>query len=231
MTHLTFPSDRLAALAAVATSIRQATGFHYIAGNWVELFPMCLFWYQCSNNSKLKRSAPRKRFPSWSWTSFDFAGTDGFSHYSLTSFQDMKRATVLGWDVTELKGRTAVLGEVESAQLRISSVVTRIISWSITEEQGKIAASFKFENNNLRSEKVELQEGIGSDVSLSFISPSHYGYISDGDDHTIETGLLLAPYKDGYVRVGSMSVRVLYGPTGDYKPLWNEEEIQHIYLY
>ena len=103
-THLTFGSDRLAALAAIATSLRQSTGYTYLAGTWYELFPMCLYWYQHHSSSKGKRSPRRERFPSWSWTSYEFAGTDGVAHLDPLSFnfQDA-RAKVLGWEVNELR--------------------------------------------------------------------------------------------------------------------------------
>ena len=94
-----------------------------------------------------------------------------------------------------------------------------------------MAPKFEFEHDNMTSHSVELQEGIEPGRSLLFISLCYSGNPSEADYDVNEKGLLLTPYEDGYIRVGSMWVSLGNEHTGNYKPLWDEKEIREIYLY
>jgi len=63
--HLTRASDRLLALAPLATEFHLLTGAKYTAGLWQEDLFRGLLW-SCSSSSRLKRL---EKFPTWSWAS------------------------------------------------------------------------------------------------------------------------------------------------------------------
>ena len=246
-TSLTFSTDRLPALAAIATSLRNATGFNYLAGHWYELLPLGLLWYQdFPSSSVLRLVSPRKRFPSWAWISAELEERYSILHQHRDCSEDTDNcAKMLGFQVTELKGRTAVLGEVESARLQIAGIVTPITRWNMTGKKGKDFFSVEFQNGQIlrtqqekrRShfaiEKVELEEGLDPRVSLTFLTISTQ--LEIGGDGRCRVGLLLAPYNDGFTRVGLMSLVLKRWLSNDRTPvkdpLKDIEVEQVVYIY
>lgn len=69
---LTYESDRLPAMAGIASRFRAAgIGGRYLAGHWVEGFKESLFWisYYADRPQVLRLGAEDPRLPTWSWAS------------------------------------------------------------------------------------------------------------------------------------------------------------------
>jgi hypothetical protein len=82
--HLTYASDRLAAMSGLAGWIEQRTTDTYFGGLWYEDLAFQLLWY--SETQGVEAAAPATRFqepyaPSWSWTSV----TGPISYYGRLS--------------------------------------------------------------------------------------------------------------------------------------------------
>jgi hypothetical protein len=83
--HLTYPSDKLPALAGVASEFRKSIGGDtYLAGIWRDDFPRGLLWHMCTEKIGLPGLAEcgifpddtgpvlqPDRAPSWSWARWD----------------------------------------------------------------------------------------------------------------------------------------------------------------
>lgn len=69
--NLSFPCDRLVAIAGVARKIGQRTGDHYIAGLWAKNFENDLCW--SADYDYNEPMVPRRgvKIPSWSWAAID----------------------------------------------------------------------------------------------------------------------------------------------------------------
>lgn len=94
--HLTFPDDKLPALAGVAAEIASLSGQKYLAGLWNDDLIHSLLW--CLDFATLPLPRPaRYRAPSWSWASIDSPVT--WSKAILDSPDD-EEARVLSWKVT-----------------------------------------------------------------------------------------------------------------------------------
>ncbi|KAH7385786.1 heterokaryon incompatibility protein-domain-containing protein [Pyrenochaeta sp. MPI-SDFR-AT-0127] len=65
---LSFPSDKLTALAAMASEVGSDPGIPYLAGLWNEHLPAQLLWRLWAEPSK---RPDKYRAPSWSWVSVD----------------------------------------------------------------------------------------------------------------------------------------------------------------
>lgn len=63
---ITYEKDRLPALAGLASRYRQATGYTYLAGLWLEEMPRSLLWQRADNAPP---NASETSTPSWSWAS------------------------------------------------------------------------------------------------------------------------------------------------------------------
>lgn len=73
---LTYASDRLVAIDAIATAVAQKTGWTYFQGLWKEALPRCLLWYasnifygvpQIPVGRDAYTGPEGVKFPSWSW--------------------------------------------------------------------------------------------------------------------------------------------------------------------
>ncbi|KAF6818396.1 heterokaryon incompatibility protein [Colletotrichum musicola] len=73
--NLTYPQDRLPALAGIARLQHEATGHQYLAGMWRERLVQQLPWYIYLE----RRKRPAWRAPSWSWMSVDSSA--GYSQF------------------------------------------------------------------------------------------------------------------------------------------------------
>ncbi len=86
--ELTFPSDKLAALAGLASSFGQKTGDVYLNGLWLHGLPEGLLWSSLGlcrrtyERASLSKCPPTKRAPSWSWASQDGPVVYSSSKYS-----------------------------------------------------------------------------------------------------------------------------------------------------
>ncbi|EGZ78362.1 HET-domain-containing protein, partial [Neurospora tetrasperma FGSC 2509] len=109
--HLSFASDKLRALSAIAQVYHRETGKEYLAGLWREDLPLALCWFampQTSYNSTTNASendnldsepSPEKilqkrptgnRGPSWSWASIDDAA------FMYPAADEKKKIQILG---------------------------------------------------------------------------------------------------------------------------------------
>ncbi|KXH30209.1 hypothetical protein CSAL01_05039 [Colletotrichum salicis] len=66
---LTFPSDKLVALSAVAKTVRELLEDRYVAGIWRRYLERELLWTVVPNEAQARPSA--YRVPSWSWAAVD----------------------------------------------------------------------------------------------------------------------------------------------------------------
>lgn len=65
---LTYPKDKLPALAGIATLFSQHVGdAEYLAGIWKALLPSSLFWHTSPVEPRLPETAKEFKAPSWSW--------------------------------------------------------------------------------------------------------------------------------------------------------------------
>ena len=86
--ELTVSDDRLVALAGIATSLSQSTGYRYLVGIWDRKFDysvtlMELLWSSSSGYFCPRPS--RYRAPSWSWASVDCGISTSVIRMSLIS--------------------------------------------------------------------------------------------------------------------------------------------------
>ena len=66
---LSFPSDRLPAMAGIAKDIRSSIESSYLAGLWEDHLVEGLLWTVPKDWQNHKRRAPKGRTPTWSWSS------------------------------------------------------------------------------------------------------------------------------------------------------------------
>ncbi|KAK0711772.1 heterokaryon incompatibility protein-domain-containing protein [Lasiosphaeris hirsuta] len=72
MRRLTFGSDKLRALSAIARVYHRETGKKYLAGLWEEDLPLGLCWVPAMHGDSPRIPPPAEyRAPSWSWASID----------------------------------------------------------------------------------------------------------------------------------------------------------------
>ena len=81
---LSYPRDKLVAIAGIAKIVQEAICDEYCAGLWVQSFPTQLLWLSSSD----KAQPQPYRAPSWSWASVDTAVTIG--HYETAPIEDVK---------------------------------------------------------------------------------------------------------------------------------------------
>jgi hypothetical protein len=223
---LSIPSDRLPALAALAAIFRNETGFDYVAGHWLQFLPITLLWCH-SEAKKIVRMLPsRQRFPSWSWASVEGA----ILHYGLWRGDENDIcAKVLDCYVTELKGRTAVLGEVEAARLRVVGVVHPIVCWTVKEEKGLQFIELRFVNTLIGglNRSIQLEVPTEGEVTLlSFLTIQRSRHRSGLFE---EAGLILRPHQNGFVRVGYMMAAMTDDEANN--PFWGAGVEREVFIY
>jgi len=70
--QLTFPSDKLPAMAGIASRVQEITHDYYLAGHWRREMERSLFWEAFTNDPYGPPArAANYRAPSWSWASID----------------------------------------------------------------------------------------------------------------------------------------------------------------
>lgn len=108
----TSASDKLTALAGLASYFSPVLGPQYHAGTWGELFLEQLCWHSPSDTIFLSRPWPY-RAPSWSWASVD--GPLYFRTYRLNSYRPYRCELVQC--KTTLKSESLKFGEVTDGYL------------------------------------------------------------------------------------------------------------------
>jgi hypothetical protein len=62
--NLTFESDKLSAIAGLASRMAKQFKTTYIAGLWRRFLPYCLLWYPHDRSQSIRLD---EYFPTWSW--------------------------------------------------------------------------------------------------------------------------------------------------------------------
>ncbi|KAK0736496.1 heterokaryon incompatibility protein-domain-containing protein [Apiosordaria backusii] len=117
--NLSFPSDKITAVAAIAAIYEQEQKKTYVAGLWKEDMPECLIWHVMVGEMK-----PRYEMytgPSWSW-----ASTDSHVSYQIAHNEEgiVYHTTVLKAE-SELVMPKAKFAAVKSASLLLQGQVHR----------------------------------------------------------------------------------------------------------
>jgi hypothetical protein len=130
---LTFPTDRVAALAGIAEMIRSTTGMEYLAGLWVELFPEVLLWWPGAPQSTLPS-------PSWSWLSWNvqivspsLRDSENISSLATTYLAQSNLGAIT-------KPANSVLGEVSKGELKVKGFMLKMY-FPVDDDTGEIIAS------------------------------------------------------------------------------------------
>lgn len=87
---LTRTTDRLMALAGIASAIEQSRGWTYVAGTWKEFWPLDLLW--CFTTPQERRMASGIHAPSWSWAAKE--GRKSFLISVMFNWFSFKSSTV-----------------------------------------------------------------------------------------------------------------------------------------
>ncbi|KAH8592560.1 heterokaryon incompatibility protein-domain-containing protein [Bisporella sp. PMI_857] len=209
---LTYATDRIAAIAGIALAVQRATNWTYMCGTWYEYLQQQLIWH-IDSTSKSKPPGPRPpgmRVPSWSWLSIHSPVT--FWLGSLPWDPPCYRAKIIDYSVTPVKGRGALVGEVETAILQVTGLFRTLQHCSTVSESW----------NQHRYEHATLGLAVIPDVSLPDGLPIHFfttsGYQRKGmlpgcwDN---EFGLVLTPIlpsTEDFTRVGFFEHRPLSLP-------------------
>ena len=130
---LTFPTDRIAALAGIAGMIKSSTGMDYLAGLWVELFPEALLWWPGTPQSKLP-------LPSWSWLSWDvpIIGPSLRQDENISGLTTTYVARSSPGTIT--KPANSVLGEVNKGELKVTGFM-RKVHYPVDDDTGEVIVS------------------------------------------------------------------------------------------
>ncbi|KAK5266146.1 hypothetical protein LTR99_008145 [Exophiala xenobiotica] len=119
-------SDKLPALAGLASQFHRLTGATYVAGLWLEDFPMALLWNTVVGRfSKTGHSVEQWRAPSWSWASIDGASNCVGDRILVSKESTLvEQLEILSFDVA-LTSTENPFGEVANAKLRVRGKVQR----------------------------------------------------------------------------------------------------------
>ncbi len=112
-------SDKLPALAGLASQFHRATGATYLAGVWLEDLPLALLWSTVSGRfNPTGRSTKKWRAPSWSWVSIEGALDCTMNRPLAPGYTVVEQLEILSHDVI-LRDNKNPFGEVTSAVLRV----------------------------------------------------------------------------------------------------------------
>ena len=97
--NLTFDTDRLPALAGVATAMQPYTADDYICGLWRQEFRTGLLWEVRHRSIPPARRHQQYYAPSWTWASVNGSTVHGFGRYVGWSESQGEWAEVLSIDI------------------------------------------------------------------------------------------------------------------------------------
>ncbi|KAK5451405.1 hypothetical protein LTS15_008169 [Exophiala xenobiotica] len=119
-------SDKLPALAGLASRFHRLTGATYMAGLWLEDFPMALLWNTVVGRfTETGHSVEQWKAPSWFWASIEGA-LNCIGYRILLSKEStlVEQLEILSFDVA-LTRTECPLGEVANAKLRVRGKLQR----------------------------------------------------------------------------------------------------------
>ena len=214
-TKLTYFSDKLVAIAGMATtiSLKAKASSSYIAGMWMFTLPAGLLWFTRDDpphHPPPERPAWRGA-PSWSWASLD-TKVDGnwpelldrTTSQGLGTFQ----AILVDCETQPVTGRPATFGEYKAARIRIDSVLRPIREINRDNDEPHSDGSKEFGSHLVKS-VVFLADVIIPAGTTLFYFTIFRGWAANVYDMFKwykEEGLVLMPHLDGYVRVGWMQI-------------------------
>lgn len=121
--RLTFSSDKLPAMAGIASRVHDITKDQYLAGHWRKELERSLFWWTRSNSDYFGvRCVKPYRAPSWSWASMDEAIYWDFAE--LAPRRDSPAAIQIIDAQVDVKGENP-FGTVEGGRLIMQASVVR----------------------------------------------------------------------------------------------------------
>lgn len=127
---ITFESDALPAISALAKEVQSLTGNSYAGGIWVEDFTKGVLWTSFGT----AKATQQYRAPSWSWAALKFSRKEFKSStvFSLqpvedTSFSKVRRAKLLEWYIDTVDGDP--FGRLKSGYLRIQGASLPASQW------------------------------------------------------------------------------------------------------
>ncbi|KAF9873404.1 hypothetical protein CkaCkLH20_09217 [Colletotrichum karsti] len=123
--NLTYQSDRLPAISAIAQEIASLLNDQYICGLWESDFLYGLLWSDGDPGADKSKRGPRptsRPKPSWTWASHD--GEVAWTNVHLEKTKD-KYFEILHRDV-QLKSPDAPFGEVTKGELRVRGLMRSI---------------------------------------------------------------------------------------------------------
>ena len=192
---LTKASDKIIALAGIATEMESVLNDNYLAGLWARNLPEQLVWQVVGDKTKISRPS-LYRAPSWSWLSIDTAVEPS------TTFNDPVLIKVSSAAVKSVPGRE--LSHIQSGFIRLRGVLTGA-TWRRTSSTSKVNESIVllFDEQELDSMYVNLDylhSRLSSTVYCLPIVPQRY---NDLEGRISTEGLVLhATGEAEYQRIG-----------------------------
>ena len=123
---LTKPSDKIIALAGIATEMESILNDNYLAGLWARNLAEQLVWQVVSN--KLEASRPSSyRAPSWSWLSVDV------SVEPSSTFSEPVLIQIISAAVESVPGRE--LSHIQSGSIRLRGVLTAVQWYGLSHDR------------------------------------------------------------------------------------------------
>ncbi|KAL8389018.1 hypothetical protein RB599_010400 [Gaeumannomyces hyphopodioides] len=110
---ISYPSDRLPALASIAREAEQVYGHSYVAGLFVDTFPHSLLWIANNLEQRLRAPAgvsPLERASSWSWAHWEGPiKPDAIPHRPTSSHLGTKDIQILKFGHDDSHHRSALV--------------------------------------------------------------------------------------------------------------------------
>jgi hypothetical protein len=206
---LTFPGDKLKAIAALADVYRMRTNNTYLAGLWKESLVRDLCWRVVVPDTLSTRSKwlyrPREyRAPSWSWAAVDMNERHEFEFFPSTyAGVDEVHAVAVVWDVSlQQEPRDTTYGHISSGHVRVEGPAI-VKNWSYNKGSLKLGQkSVTTTSRDAMEHFWEARRDASTAVTALILirgKRTHYQEI-----YFVFFGLLLLKTKRGvYQRVGT----------------------------
>jgi len=156
---LTFPKDKLPALAGLAKAFAEASNDTYIYGHWRKNLPRELLWRRERGDATLGR--PERDVPSWSWpAAADGAGIRWDDEFTY------KATTV---EITDVVGKLLTLnGYVSTIDIKVSTEQSLLSKYPLSR---KCSVSRSDEQVVVASNKQDQVEEVAKSSTLALQCP------------------------------------------------------------
>jgi hypothetical protein len=146
---LSYTSDRLPAISALARRFPRADGERYLAGMWESALPLSVGWHVPLGHSKCCRAA-EPRPPSWSWASISSQVISG--RYTENEFIPIRMHHVQ----CETASKDA-FGKIKSGKLTIEGAVSNFsLQWSYLNSSPR-AGTWSFDKLDIIWDNVAIK--------------------------------------------------------------------------